>query len=191
MKKIIISADPGKENFSVAIQIIDDEKPSIEYVQLLPYRITELRENANPPFLTQLEQFIEFFNGIIDKYNPIECTMERFQIRFRTGGAVAEVVNVMLGVCSCICYYRKIPIKLVIASEWKNHYNRISEISLEDTYRCVKRLPPHIIDSAFIGLYYSMNNKGFYTRENIIAYCQKLKEKYDEFAPKRSIRKAS
>ena len=180
-RKVIISADPGKENFSVAIQVIDNDIPSIEYVQLIPFRITELRENANPPFLEQLEKFIGFFNYIIKTYNPIECTMERFQIRFRTGGAVAEVVNIMIGICCVLCQQQQIPMKLVIASEWKNHYNRISEISLEETYRCVKKLPPHIIDSAFIGLYYSMKNEKFYSRDNIINYCKLLKGKYDEF----------
>ena len=181
VRKVIISADPGKENFSVAIQVIDNEIPAIEYVQLLPFRITELKENANPPFLEQLEKFIGFFNYILKTYYPVECTMERFQVRFRTGGAVAEVVNIMLGICCVLCHQQQIPMKLVVASEWKNHYNRVSEISLEDTYKCVKKLPPHIIDSAFIGLYYSMNNKAFYTKENIISYCQKLKEVYDRF----------
>ena len=183
MKKIIISADPGKENFSLAVQELNNNLTSIEYVQLLPFRITELKENAKPPFLEQLDAFVKFFNNVLDKYNPVECTMERFQIRFRTGGSVAEVVNVMLGVCCVLCYLRKIPMKLVIASEWKNHFNKVSEISLEDTYKCVKKLPPHIIDSAFIGLYYSMNNDEFYTKENVVDYCQKLKEKYDEYNP--------
>ena len=64
MKKIIISADPGKENFSVAIQEIENDLPSIEYVQLLPIRITELKENAKPPFLEQLDLFIKFFNKL-------------------------------------------------------------------------------------------------------------------------------
>lgn len=180
VRKIIISADPGKENFSVAIQVIEDNIPSVEYVKLLPFRITELKSNANPPFLTQLDQFITFFNNLLNKYNPVECTMERFQVRFRTGGAVAEVVNVMLGICSVLCYLKNIPIKLVIASEWKNHFNRVSEISLTETYKCIKKLPPHIIDSAFIGLYYSMNNKDFYTKENILNYCSILNEKYLE-----------
>lgn len=180
-KKIIVSADPGKENFSVAIQIIDNEIPSIEYVQLMPFRITELRENAKPPFLEQLKKFIDYFNKILETYNPVECTMERFQIRFRMNGSVAEVVNIMLGVCCVLCHEKNIPMKLVIASEWKNHFNRVSEISLDDTYKCVKKLPPHIIDSAFIGLYYSMKNKDFYTKDNIISYCQKLKETYDRF----------
>lgn len=181
MKKVIISADPGKENFSVAIQKLEDNIPSIEYVQLLPDRITELKENAKPPFLEQLDAFVRFFNDILEKYKPVECTMERFQIRFRTGGSVAEVVNVMLGICCILCYIRRIPMKLVIASEWKNHFNKVSEITLEETYKCVKKLPPHIIDSAFIGLYYSMDNDNFYTKENITNYCQLLKEKYDEF----------
>lgn len=177
--KIIISADPGKENFSVAIQSVDNNSPDIKYVVLLPQRITELRENAKPPFLQQLGSFIEFFEDLLDTYNPVECTMERFQIRFRTGGAVAEVVNVMIGVCSVLCFQRNIPVKLVIAGEWKNHFNRVSEISLENTYKCVKKLPPHVIDSAFIGLYYSMDNDSFYTRENIVNYCQRLKKCYD------------
>lgn len=181
MRKIIISADPGKENFSVAIQIIEDNIPSVEYVKLLPFRITELKSNANPPFLTQLDLFIKFFNNLLEKYNPVECTMERFQVRFRTGGAVAEVVNVMLGICSVLCYNKNIPIKLIVASEWKNHFNRVSEISLEETYKLIKKLPPHIIDSAFIGLYYSMDNKKFYTRENILNYCSILNEKYLEY----------
>lgn len=181
MQKIIVSADPGKENFSVAIQILNDEIPQVEYVQLLPFRITDLKAAAKPPFLEQLEKFISFFDNILEIYKPVECTMERFQIRFRTNGATAEVVNVMLGICCTICRNRGIPMKLVIASEWKNHFNRVSEISLNDTYKCVKKLPPHIIDSAFIGLYYSMKNKEFYTKENIISYCQQLKEVYDKF----------
>lgn len=179
-RKIIISADPGKENFSVAIQSLEDNVPQIEFVTLLPQRITELRSNAKPPFIEQLDTFIDFFEKLIDKYNPAECTMERFQVRFRTGGAVAEVVNVMIGIICVICRERFIPVKLVIAGEWKNHFNRVSEISLDDTYKCVKKLPPHVIDSAFIGLYYSMDNDIFYTKENIISYCQKLKEKYDD-----------
>ena len=177
--KIIISADPGKENFSVAIQSLSNNIPSIEYVVLLQDRITELKSNAKPPFIEQLDAFIEFFEKLLDKYNPAECTMERFQVRYRTGGAVAEVVNVMIGVCCVLCRERFIPIKLVIAGEWKNHFNRVAEISLDETYKCVKKLPPHIIDSAFIGLYYSMDNNSFYTKENIIEYCKQLKECYD------------
>ena len=184
-----MSADPGKENFSVAIQELEDNCPKVVYVELLSNPITELRENATPPFLEQLKLFSEYFEYLLEEFKPESVTMERFQMRFRTMGATSEVVNIMIGICSQICLERKIPVKLVIAGEWKNHFNRVSNISLNDTYKLVKRLPPHVIDSALIGLYYCMKNKDFYVAENIENYCKSLKEKYDESVQKKKLQK--
>lgn len=188
MKKVIFSADPGKENFSIAIQVLEDYEPSVEMVILLPIRITELKENSPTPFLEQLKLFVLYIEEVLEKYKPESCIMERFQIRFRTCGSTAEVVNVMLGVVSVLCLKKGIPTKLVIASEWKNHFNKISEVSLEETYKLVKKLPPHIIDSIFIGLYYELKHNHWYTRENILKYCEKLKELFDAGNPKKTVR---
>lgn len=179
MNKIIISADPGKENFSVAIQSIENGIPRIVHVEMLPFRITDLKQGTDSTFLTQTDKFIEYINNILVKYKPEQCTMERYQVRFRTGGAVAEVVSIMIGVVTTLCRAHKIPVKLVVASEWKNHFNRKSPIDLNTVYKAIKKLPPHVIDSAFIGLYYCLNNDSFYTEKNILEYCQSLKDCLD------------
>ena len=189
--KLIMSADPGKENFSIAVQKLEDEFPSIIYVELLDCTITELRENAKPPFIDQMNAFSTYISKILDEYKPVEVTMERFQMRFRTPGATAEVVNVMIGIACLLCLQRNIPVKLVIAGEWKNHFNRYSDIPLNDLYKSVKRLPPHVIDSAMIGLYYSMKNNDFYKKEKLISYCEKLKVKYDESIKEKRVQRAS
>lgn len=179
MSKIIISMDPGKENYSVAVQVIDEDKPSVEFVKLLNFRIRDLKEKADPPFEEQLKGFIKEITEILNTYNPTECSMERYQVRFRTMGCTTEVVNVMIGVVSSLCYERGITVKLVIAGEWKNHFNRVSPLPLEYVYKSIKKLPPHIIDSGLIGLYCSFRKKEWYTEENIISYCHQLKEKYE------------
>lgn len=189
--KLIMSADPGKENFSIAVQKLEDELPSILYVELLDCTITELRENANPPFIEQMRKFSSYISDILDSYKPVEVTMERFQMRFRTPGATAEVVNVMIGIACLLCLQRGIPVKLVIAGEWKNHFNRYSDIPLNDLYKSVKRLPPHVIDSAMIGLYYSMKNNSFYNKEKLISYCEELKVKYDESVKEKRLQRTS
>lgn len=179
MKKVIISMDPGKENYSVAIQVIEDQEPKVEFVKLLEYRIRDLKEKAEPPFQNQLELFTKEIEDILDKFNPVECSMERYQVRFRTMGCTTEVVNVMIGVVSSICQKRNIPVRLIIAGEWKNHFNRVCPLSLNDIYKLVKKLPPHVIDSGLIGLYCSMKNNDWYTEENLFKYCKILKEFYD------------
>lgn len=184
-----MSADPGKENFSIAVQELENDEPKVVYIELLSSPITELRENATPPFLEQLKTFSDYFVFLLEKYKPESVTMERFQMRFRTMGATSEVVNIMIGICSQLCLERNIPIKLVIAGEWKNHFNRHSDIPLNDLYKSVKKLPPHVIDSALIGLYYCMKNKEFYKKERLVTYCETLKAYNDESVQKKKLQK--
>jgi Holliday junction resolvasome RuvABC endonuclease subunit len=181
MKKIILSADPGKENFAVSIQQIDEDGVKVINSFLLKNRIVDLKEDKKNSYMTLLTNFVSEFESILDKYSPEECSMERYQVRFRTFGNLAELVNIMIGVVSLICLKRKIRINLTIASSWKNKFNQKSEIPLDDLYKLVKKLPPHLIDASLIGLHFNIEDKeNLYKKEFLENYCLSLKRLFDE-----------
>lgn len=176
----IISADPGVENFSICVQDIEfaDYSHKLESVELVKYTIKSLTEKSS--YVDQVDCFCRNFEQLILKYSPKNVCLERFQVRgFRASGSTAELINIMLGICSTICRNHQIPIRLVVASEWKNHFNRISKIQLRDLYKVVKKLPPHCIDSMLIGWYSNNVPATFYTEHNLINSCSNLKALLD------------
>lgn len=180
--QFIISADPGVENFSICVQELDSTTNSLKVVhlELLENTIKSLLEKAQPSFNDQADFFGDYFNQIFLKYKPKNICMERYQIRgFRASGSAAELINVMLGICVNEGRRQNIPFKLVIASEWKNDFNRKSEIPLKELYKCIKKLPPHCIDSMLIGWYNNKMPKSYYTSENLLKYCSNLKRMLD------------
>ena len=133
--QFIISAEPGVQNFSVCVQRIDPSTKQMEIVhlELLENTIHSLLEKAQPCFNDQADFFADYFEKLFKKYKPKNVCMERYQIRgFRASGSAAELINVMLGICVSEARKLQIPFRLVIASEWKNDFNRHSEIPLKE-----------------------------------------------------------
>lgn len=180
--QFIISADPGVQNFSVCVQRIDPSTKQMEIVhlELLENTIHSLLEKAQPCFNDQADFFADYFEKLFKNYKPKNVCMERYQIRgFRASGSAAELINVMLGICVSEARKLQIPFRLVIASEWKNDFNRHSEIPLKELYTIIKKLPPHCIDSMLIGWYNNKIDRSFYSKQNLLKFCGKLKRILD------------
>ena len=82
-------------------------------------------------------------------YQPDGIIAERFQTR-GNGGPLIEQVSSMLGLIRG--RYPKIPIKLTVASAWKNKLNRRFECDLKEIYPTVA-VQPHQLDATLIGVY--------------------------------------
>ena len=182
MSDYIISADPGVENFSLCVQKLDSSTGEIEVerVELLKDTLHSLLEKATPPFNDQVDLFSCYFENVLKTYKPKNVSMERYQVRgFRASGAAAELINIMLGLSVLEARKQLIPFRLVIAGEWKNHFNRVSEIPLKELYKMIKKLPPHCIDSMLIGWYCNKAPVSYYTKDNLLMKCSQLKKLLD------------
>lgn len=77
---------------------------------------------------------------------------ERFQARGIKGRS-SETVNIMNGVILTKCKSKRIPIYMVMASQWKNWINKI--VPIDDLYEVGKRcgVENHTVDTLFQCLY--------------------------------------
>jgi hypothetical protein len=108
-----------------------------------------------PSFLPLKDEFPKFYKVIEDITNEYKLEYfigERFQTR-GNGGPLIEMVSMQLGVIYTINHMKNIASRLVVASQWKNKVNSIS--NLEDIYAYAHQfnITPHECDSTGMALY--------------------------------------
>lgn len=136
---MLIACDPGKENMAITKMTRTGKILSC----------TMLR-----PTITDLTLSPEEYAGLINHIKSSLCiyggrhrlVYERYIPRSMQRGNVAEISNVHIGLLlSCADWTHVLPIT---AASWKNEWNR------KDRWRTNDSLPPHILDSIFMGYYY-------------------------------------
>lgn len=142
-EKLVLSCDPGSANFGIALVGLTRE--------------SKIKVYANAVLMTPLNDLVRFnhrseeFLNEIDSwlaYSPGAIIAERFQSRGLQGPTI-ELVSSMLGLMRG---RYQLPMKLTIASTWKNRFQQRFDIDLKDIY-AEADVQPHQIDAALIGIF--------------------------------------
>jgi Holliday junction resolvasome RuvABC endonuclease subunit len=106
-----------------------------------------------PPLDIGAKRFIKVSSSILKEYKPDCAVIERFQSRGLKGSTI-ECVSIMIGIMIRECFYRKISLRLLIASQWKNRVNQF--LNLDSFYLETAKLgfTPHETDSMCMPLYH-------------------------------------
>jgi len=140
--KLILGCDPGSKNFGIALVGLVNGKPHCYANAVLNFPIDTLLEfnRASDEYLAEMDQWVA--------KDPDAIVAERFQTR-GNGGPLIEQVSVMIG----LLQQYGLPMKLTIASAWKNAVRRQFGLDLrEDVYGRIS-VEPHQLDAALIGVY--------------------------------------
>lgn len=144
----ILSCDPGTRNFGISCVGVKNGRPDVIASALLEHPITQLTSG----FMAQRDLYSNELRRWIELYDPDVFIAERFQTR-GNGGPTIELVSVMIAFLGII---RKKPIKYVVASQWKNDFNKHhgegDKEFLKGLYSdCLAT--PHQLDASLIGIY--------------------------------------
>lgn len=140
--KIILGCDPGSRNFGIALVGVKRGKPKI-YANAVMSRPLNSLLNFNEQRETYKAEIKEWLGA--GDVNAIVA--ERFQTR-GNGGPLIELVSFMLGILDRY----DLPMKMIVASQWKNEFKRRFDEDLKDLYDEVL-VQPHQLDAALIGIY--------------------------------------
>lgn len=141
----ILTCDPGTRNFGIACVGVKGNKVDVIASAMLTHPITLLTNGhlaERKAYVTELRQWF-------DLYKPDAIIAERFQTR-GNGGPTIELVSTMNALLMAI---KKKPFKYVVASQWKNAFNRRwGTDHLKGMYNdCLTT--PHQLDAILIGVY--------------------------------------
>ncbi len=178
----ILACDPGTSNFGVSCVGVRNEKIDVIANSLLTNPIQTLTAGFKAERTAYRDELMRW----IELYDPDLIIAERFQMRGgSSAGTTIEVVatmNALLGVLT------KKPIKYVIASQWKNAFNKRwaagDKEFLKSLYKEIATTP-HVLDASLIGVYgleYAMQRQLKYTPSRMIEMvevtsCLELKRK--------------
>ena len=163
-EKLIFGADPGSRNFGASLVGVVRGAPVVYANSVLNFPVNDLISfnGTAAKFLEELDQWMAHKpNGII---------AERFQTR-GNGGPLIEMVGSMLG----LMHQYKVPMKLTVASAWKNAFNRRFDVDLKEIYPTTS-VEPHQLDACLLAIYGLEKGLGItlnYTPESIIAQAEK------------------
>lgn len=142
----ILSFDPGTRNMGIACVGVNGDKVDVIANSILTNPITSFVGN----FMHQRRIFLEEVQRWVNLYKPKAFIAERFQTR-GNGGPLIELVSTMNAIIGMID--PNLPVKYIVASQWKNAFNRrFGDGSLDDLYlNCLTA--PHQLDATLIGCY--------------------------------------
>ena len=148
LKKLrIVSFDPGVTNF--AWSVLEVTRPF--HVKLIATgMIDDTLKDLTGSMLKNLAPFRGEVLEILEEYSVDHMIMERFQARGMKGTTI-ELVNVMIGKLAAMWKKRSHrSFKLVTAAQWKNEWNRRSD--LKEFYKKAS-CAVHQVDAIGIGMY--------------------------------------
>jgi hypothetical protein len=141
--KLVLGADPGSKNFGIALVGLVKGRVKVYANSVLMQPVDDLKifNQKSSAFIHELDTWMQFA--------PDGIVAERFQTRGNSGPLI-EYVSSMLGLIKGI--YWDTPIKLTIASAWKNRVQRRFGIDLKEIYPQIG-VQPHQLDAALIGVF--------------------------------------
>ena len=143
--KLVLSADPGSRNFGIALVGLENNQVKVYANSVMMQPVDDLVAftDTSTKFMAEIRQWMAF--------SPDGVVAERFQTRGGASmGPLIEMVSAMLGLIRG--RYPKIPIKLTIASAWKNRVQRRFGVDLREVYTEIA-VQPHQLDAALIGVF--------------------------------------
>jgi Holliday junction resolvasome RuvABC endonuclease subunit len=153
----LLACDPGTANFGYAIveAVIEDGKCPSQFKVLQYGKLNCTVRQLTGSMSDNIGMYVATIKFIMDKYPELNgAILERFQTR-GIGGPTIELVSLMIGIISTFFYEKSLPVKAIIASQWKQSCSR-SSIVLDDMYVKYKdavKATPHEVDAVMIGLY--------------------------------------
>ena len=167
VEKSVLGLDPGSRNFGISLVGLSKEnKPIVFANSVLMNPVNDLVN-----FGKGSEKFLNEIKSWISMHPPSGIVGERFQTRGNMGPLI-EQVSVMLGLIRG--RYSKIPLKLTVASAWKNKIRRRFGVDLKDLYPKIA-VQPHQLDATLIaifGLESGLNKDLDYDLEDIVGQCE-------------------
>jgi len=163
---VILGMDPGSRNFGIALVGTSNGKIKVYANAVLMRPVNDLVS-----FGMSSDAFMKEIKAWIDLGNPKGVVAERFQTR-GNGGPLIEQVSAMLGLIRG--RYPKLPMKLTIASAWKNKFNRRFNMDLKEIYPTT-RVQPHQLDATLIGIFgleAGLGKELSFTIEDVIKQCE-------------------
>jgi Holliday junction resolvasome RuvABC endonuclease subunit len=146
---IAVGCDLGLVNFGFSIIHYSATKQKVLHRHLVVNRVTDFKERM----LEQRQAFYLEIRKLLRKYKPKILVVERFMTRGRFGQAIGECLTFMLAVLAELCHRLKIEFKAVTSASWKNAFQRRTQKKLDNLYKYLKPLPPHIVDSVLQATY--------------------------------------
>jgi len=140
---LVLGCDPGSTNFGISLVGVSRGQVKVYANSVLMHPVNDLVN-----FVTSSDKFLLEISYWM-RCKPSGITGERFQTR-GNGGPLIEQVSAMLGLLRG--RYPKVPIKLTIASAWKNRFNRRHSCDLKEIYPTVG-VQPHQLDATLIGVF--------------------------------------
>lgn len=141
--KLVLGCDPGSKNFGISLVGIEDGAIRIYANSVMMNPVNNLVE-FNAAYTAFTEELKLWMTA-----KPHGMVAERFQTR-GNGGPLIEQVSAMIGIMKG--RYHQIPLKLTIASTWKNRFNRRFSTDLKEIYPELD-VQPHQLDAALIGVF--------------------------------------
>lgn len=138
---VILGADPGTANFGIALVGESKGRPVVLANSMLMTPMTNLME-----YNAQRKAFMDEYGAWVGQ-GANALILERFQTRGLLGPLV-ETVSCMIGAVGQF----GLPVKAVIASQWKTAFKRRFGVDLKDLYSEVL-VQPHQLDAVLIGIY--------------------------------------
>lgn len=160
----MLSLDPGTANHGWAVlKVKRPFKPEVLATGLIHNNINDLKGNIQD----RAARYLSEIQAIIEQFDVDSIAVERYMTRGLKGTTI-ECVNVMIGAIMGITW-NKVDIgaeriMLMPASQWKNEWNRYSDlVAFYDKVKVVA----HQVDSVGIGLYAAAQYLGVKPFESI------------------------
>jgi len=145
----VLGLDPGKVNFAASLVEISLYR-TLRVNVLRNGLLTNTVSDINFGVRGRLRNYIQEISSMIEQdVELIIC--ERFQSRGLRGNTV-ESINMMLGalLVNIYAHHPKIRVKLITASTWKNHANKV--LDLDQLYKYSKSTP-HQVDATLMAIF--------------------------------------
>jgi len=148
----ILSLDPGTSNhgFAVLDVIYENKEYSCEVLHsgLIKSTVSDLTDKVSD----QVNAYLDELQALVDMYEIDSFCFERYMTRGIKGTTI-ECVNIMLG--SAIAAFKG-KLQILPAAQWKNAFNKVHDLDKIYAHYSSDGIPPHVVDSALIGIYCSM-----------------------------------
>lgn len=151
MPAILISLDPGKDNF--AFCCMTKNAKILEYGMIsntiLEMKFADTFTKQTKLFIAEVKRFLK----ILPKASSYRIVYERFIPRSLHKGNLGELTNIMIGMLLATSNLKTECVVPITAAAWKCFLKK------HDLYFSNKNLTQHSIDSMCIGFYYLHKNE--------------------------------
>lgn len=151
MRMRVLSCDPGKSNFAFSFTEFQNTEKELKFNIVEHGKIANVFDDLTGPEVRERGMlFQKEIRALVRKYKADYIIAERYMVRGRFNGGLAEYINIMLGLLMGVGVSNML---MIPAAQWKNRFNANSYgLVLDELYKAVP-YEPHQLDAAMIGFY--------------------------------------